>query len=275
MGQRPRAWVEDEREREREIREQRKRDERERRERLDNFGEDVSITGQSITSSKGDVEQAVESIDVGEIIRQHAAEKWNTASRGQKTMFNPCWRRSDSGTSCYVHNGNNTFYDTGEEASGGPARAMALGKGIIGRPGRRLSGERWGMVLDALRDDGYNIPVWIPEHGSDRSDGGTYDQTPLWALRKAAVALNVLPEDAFITRESGGGTYQGFGRQTYDQTLDELEALDIDHGRDRDGDSANTMPSRVEAGLEKEPEDRDEQVVQLFKEMGRQQQQSE
>lgn len=119
--------------------------------------------------------------------------------------------------------------------------------------------------------------MWIPERGSERSDGSTYEKTPLWALRKAAVALRVLPSDGFVTRESDdGGSYEGFpGRVTFDRTLDELEALGIDHGRDRDGSSANNLPTRVEAGLEKEPEDKDEEIVQLFKEMGRQQRQSE
>ena len=99
-------------------------------------------------------------------------------------MFDPSWRRSTSGTSCYVNHRNDTFYDTGEEASGGPARAMALGKGIISQPGDPLLGERWGMTLDALRGAGYHVPLWIPERRSKRSDGGTYEKTPLWALRK-------------------------------------------------------------------------------------------
>ena len=81
----------------------------------------------------------------------------------------------------------------------------------------------------------------------------------------------------FVTRESDdGGTYEGFpGQVTFDRTLDELEALDIDHGCDRDGDSTNILPTRVEAGLEKEPESKEEKVIQIVKEMGRQQRQSD
>lgn len=271
-----RSWVRAEREREREQREQRREEERKRRERLENFDGTVTATGQTLTPSKADIKAAIESIDVGEIVRKYACDRWDTGSRGRKTMFDPSWRDSNSGTSCYVNHGNNTFYDTGKEAGGGSARAMALGKRIITQPGDPLSGELWGMTLNALRRAGYNVPIWIPERGSKRSDGGTYEKTPLWALRKAAVALNILPPDAFVTRQSDdGGTYQGFpGRESFDRTLDELKALDIDHGRDRDR-STNNLPTRVEAGLEKEPENKEEKIVQIFKEIGRQQRQSE
>jgi hypothetical protein len=270
-----RSWVGTEREYERRRKEKRAQEGRQRRERLEDLDGAVTTTGQTVTPSKGDIGDAVEAIDVGEVVRKYASDRWDTETRGQKTMFDPSWRDSNSGTSCYVNHSNNTFYDTGNEAGGGPARAMALGKRIISHPGDRLSGERWGMTLDALRSAGYNVPLWVPERGSKHSDGRTYDQTPLWALRKAALALNILPADGFVTRESdGGGTYEGFpGRVTFDRTLDELEALGIDHGRDRDG-SANNLPSRVEAGLEKEPENKDEKIVQIFKEMGRQQRQS-
>ena len=272
-----RSWVEAEREQERKEREQRAQEDRERRQRLDNLKGTVTVSGQSITPSKGDIEQAVEAIDVADVVRKYASDRWDTKTRGQKTMFDPSWRTSSSGTSCYVNHSNNTFYDTGKEAGGGPARAMALGKRIISQPGDPLSGERWGMTLDALRGAGYHVPMWIPERGSKRSDGGTYEKTPLWALRKAAVALRVLPADGFVTRESDdGGTYEGFpGRVTFDRTLDELEALGIDHGRDRDGGSANNLPTRVEAGLEKEPESKEQQIVQIFKEIGRRHRQSD
>lgn len=63
------------------------------------------------------------------------------------------------------------------------------------------------------------------------------------------------------------GTYEGFpGRETFDRTLDELEALDIDHGREHTG-STNTLPTRAEAGLEKEPGDDGEAAAQALAEV--------
>ena len=188
-----RSWVEAEREHERKENERRAQEERECRERIDNLDGDVTPSGQSITPSKGDIEQAVEAIDVAEIVRKYASDRWDTETRGPKTMFDPSWRTSNSGTSCYVNHSNNTFYDTGKEAGGGPARAMVLGKRIISQPGDPLSGERWGMTPDALRNAGYNIPMWVPERGSKRSDGGTYEKTLYWTLKKAAVALGFSP----------------------------------------------------------------------------------
>ncbi|MFC7007947.1 hypothetical protein [Halalkalicoccus salilacus] len=74
------------------------------------------------------------------------------------------------------------------------------------------------------------------------------------------------PPDAFVTRESDdGGTYEGFpGRGTFDRTLDELEAIGIAHGWDRRGESANTLPTRVEAGLTDEPDDDEERAVRAM-----------
>jgi hypothetical protein len=45
---------------------------------------------------------------------------------------------------------------------------------------------------------------------------------------------------------------------------DELEDLGIDHGRDRDGDSANKQPTRAELGLEKDPETRKEKLRRVL-----------
>jgi len=75
--------------------------------------------------------------------------------------------------------------------------------------------------------------VWIPEADSDRVDGGTYDQMPFWAVRKAAVALEVCPEDAFIDRKGENGTYEGFpGYETYNETLAGIEDAGLKHGRE-------------------------------------------
>lgn len=55
---------------------------------------------------------------------------------------------------------------------------MALGKSITTDASDDLNGEEWGEAVAALRDAGYDIPIWIPETGSQRKSGGTYDEMP-------------------------------------------------------------------------------------------------
>ena len=170
------------------------------------------------------------------MIRNYASDEWDSgADMPDKTEFNPLWRSSKSGRSCYVNHETNRFGDPGDGGGGYAAKAMALGKGIISTANDDLTGEQWAEAVDALRDAGYDVPVWTPERGSQRRDGSTYDRMPFWAMRTAAVALGVLPEDGFTTRTSDDGTeYLGFpGAETYNAALDEIEAIGLDHGRER------------------------------------------
>ncbi|CDK39185.1 uncharacterized protein BN903_168 [Halorubrum sp. AJ67] len=75
--------------------------------------------------------------------------------------------------------------------------------------------------------------MWIPEAESDCVDGETYGQMPFWAVRKAAVALEICPEGAFIEREGENGTYKGFpGYETYNETLKAIGDAGLRHERD-------------------------------------------
>lgn len=61
----------------------------------------------------------------------------------------------------------------------------------------------------------------------------------MWALRSAALALGIVesPDDFTPKEGDSGGTYQGFdGTEPYNRTLDALEALGFDTGRERVGD---------------------------------------
>ncbi|GAA5434840.1 hypothetical protein Hjap01_04332 [Haloarcula japonica] len=131
---------------------------------------------------------------------------------------------------------------------------MALATGILSDADADLDGEDYWTAVDELRSAGYDIPVWIPEAGAERVDGGTYDQMPFWAVRKAAVALEVCPEDAFVDREGEDGTYEGFpGYETYNETLSAIEDAGLNHGRDpvtpeddgADGESESPAESPV------------------------------
>jgi putative DNA primase/helicase len=234
------AWVEDERKAEQRA-EQRRRAARERRaERKEEL--DGDLEGQPITPFIQDVYDDVDDLDVREVIRKHASDKWDTSDRSHETTFDPSWRRSGSGKSCAIPNGGNTFANNGDKGGGGgPATAMALGEGIISDPSQDVEGGDWWDTVDALRDTGYEIRVWTPEKGTPRHDGDEYDKMPFWAVRKAAVALGVVPPEAFDEKETDDGdTYLGFpGPKTYNNALEAIEDAGLEHGREY----ADTGPS--------------------------------
>jgi putative DNA primase/helicase len=226
------TWVEAERERERERQRQREAALQRREERLAEL--DETLGGRPITPFKEDVYEAVENVDITEIARHYASDAYDTDPNQPRPQFDPCWRHSESGQSCFVDEQANTFGDSKVNAGGGPAKLMALATGIISNADADLAGEDYWAAVDELRSAGYDIPVWVPEAGSDRVDGGTYDQMPFWAVRKAAVALEICPEDAFVDREGEDGTYEGFpGYETYNETLEAIEGAGLNHGRER------------------------------------------
>ena len=225
------AWVDTEREREREREQRRKAALQRRQERLEEL--DDALKGRPITPFKEDVYEGVENVDVTEIARHYASDAYDTDPNQPRPQFDPCWRHSESGQSCFVDEQANTFGDSKVNAGGGPAKLMALATGIISDADADLNGEDYWAAVDELRSAGYDIPVWIPEAGSDRVDGGTYDQMPFWAVRKTAVTLDICPEDAFVEREGENGTYEGFpGYETYNETLEAIEDAGLRHGRD-------------------------------------------
>ena len=188
-------------------------------------------------------------VDVRDVLREHAADEWRTSDRGHEITFKPSWRDSGSGESCaveWVSNDSddpsdpsvgNGFVDNSCDGSGGPAKAYALGTGIID-PGKHaaaesLHGRAWADAVEGLRSEGYPIPMYVPEAGSEGPDGEPYEKTPLWGLRKAAVALGVCGRDDFVERETDSGeTYRGFEGPTYNAVLRALGDAGIDHGRE-------------------------------------------
>jgi putative DNA primase/helicase len=226
------AWIDAERERERERQQRREAALQRRQKRLEEL--DGALEGRPITPFKEDVYEAVKNVDITEIARHYASDAYDTDPNQPRPQFHPCWRHSESGQSCFVDEQANTFGDSKVNAGGEPAKLMALATGIVSDADADLDGEDYWAAVDELRSAGYDIPVWIPEAGSDRVDGGTYDQMPFWAVRKAAVALEVCPEGAFVNREGEDGTYEGFpGYETYNETLEAIKAAGLKHGRER------------------------------------------
>jgi len=204
-----------------------------------------AYSGVGVVTDRAEQQAAIESIDVREVVKEHAADRYNTSSRPHETTFDPSWRTSGSGKSCAIPNGENGFIDNGCDAGGGPVTAYALGNGYLADPTHSL-GDDYGDVVDEMRAEGYNIPVWVPDATSEE-----YDETPLWAVRNGAVALEVLEPGEFVERETDDGeTYPGFpDAETYNAALDALEDAGVDHGREY-ADAAADPDSDVEDGWE-------------------------
>jgi len=210
-------------------------------------------------------------VDVRDVIQEYATDEWLTADRGHEVTFRPCWRSSNSGESCAVPrvsvnpdtgevSAGNGFVDNKCNGSGDPAKAYALGTGIIepsqDAAAHSLNGKQWADAIEGLRDDGYPIPIFIPEAGSKDADGETYEKTPLWGLRKAAVALDVCDKDDFVEHETDDGeTYLGFDGATYDAVLRAVDAAGIDHGREPIG--TDTRSAYYDADLDEFVDDGD------------------
>jgi len=223
-------------------------------------------SGAKIVTEKSEFNAALETIDVRDVVKHHASDAYDTSTRPHEINFNAAWRGSGSGKSCAIPNGGNTFIDNGCSAGGGPVFAYALGEGIIRAgekaPTRSLTAEEFGEALDAMRSDGYNIPVYVPAADDE------YDQTPLWGLRKAALALGVVDSrDEFKEHETDDGeTYLGFDAATYNSVLDALDDEGIDHGRTK-VDATTDRPTADELGLggvEEDPEQAAQNVLALL-----------
>lgn len=195
-------------------------------------------------------------VDVRDVIQEYAADEWDTSNRGHEITFDPSWRDSNSGESCAVVDTDpdtgevsvgNVFIDNGADGGKqrcGPAKAYALGTGILptaddpdktekeNAAAESLDGKQWADAVEGLRADGYPVPVYIPEAGSEAPDGEPYEQTPLWGLRKAAVALDVCTPADFVEHDTDDGeTYLGFDAPTYNAVLRALDDEGINHGR--------------------------------------------
>jgi putative DNA primase/helicase len=132
------AWVEAERERDRGRQQRREAALQRRQERREEL--DGSLAGRPITPFKRDVYEAVEAVDIAEVARQYASDAYDTDPGQARPQFDPCWRHSVSGQSCFVDEQRNTFGDSKVNDGGGPATLMALATGIVSSADQRLAG---------------------------------------------------------------------------------------------------------------------------------------
>jgi hypothetical protein len=154
------AWLEDHREKE-----QRTQD-RERQEiPADEIPDDLETT-----DDLDIVTSAIEAVPVDDLVRQTvgaAVEGVDTDHSSDGIRFDPPWRHSESGESCFAD--SEKFYDPdGAYGGGGPLAFIAAERGIIRRPGDDLTGSDYWRAVNALREFGYEIPYFEGADGRHR-----------------------------------------------------------------------------------------------------------
>ncbi|PHQ39916.1 hypothetical protein DJ69_03605 [Halorubrum persicum] len=233
-----RAWVEAEREREQREQEARRRARERRRERKAEMGDTADTA--PITPFISDVFDAIDRLDIETVADRTVVHQWTDRASGKrdnsgdgKRAFIPIWGpNAETGNANFISRDDGIWVDTGDDHAGGPVKMALIAEENWSR-GETPSGEDWRRGLSYLRSKGFDIPLWTPDARSTTPDGDDYEQMPYWAVRKAAVALGVLPEDAFITAQSDQGEYQRFpGPETYNHALAAIEEAGLEHGRE-------------------------------------------
>ena len=142
------AWLEDQQEADQEH------SERERKRiPADEIPDDLETTDDlNVIKSK------IEGIDVREVARS-LADEWDTDPGREPKRFDPPWRYSERGDSCFAT--RDKFVDDANSGKGGGAlEFVALERGILNSPGDKLRGRDYWRAVNALRDEGYNIPYY-------------------------------------------------------------------------------------------------------------------
>ncbi|ELZ96601.1 hypothetical protein [Haloferax sulfurifontis] len=236
------AWVEDEREEEQRAQAAR---ERARENRPD-------PSELALTTDVRDIYDALDRLDAESVAERTIVHQWTDQASGKtdnsssgKRAFIPIWGRNSNGSATYIDLEKGTFVDTGDGNKHGTAVEMALIAEENWTKGDIAKGSDWATGVDHLRGLGFSIPVWIPEAGSEKRDGEeAYETMPFWAVRQAAVALGVLPEDAFVRKQGDDGrSFKAFpGATTYNRALAALEDEGFDHGREYMTDDGERPP---------------------------------
>jgi putative DNA primase/helicase len=110
------------------------------------------------------VNAKIEAIDCRDVARD-VADEWDTAPGRDPPRFDPPWRTSKSGTSCYVD--REKFVDLkGGTSGGGPLRLVAVATEIISTPRKKLRGDDYWRAIAELRKLGYDIPYFTGSSGT-------------------------------------------------------------------------------------------------------------
>ena len=106
---------------------------------------------------------AVEAIDCRHVARD-LADDWDTSPGRDQPRFNPPWRSSESGTSCFVN--ASRYVDLKEDRKGGgPLNLVARATGILRDSGHDLRGRDYWLAVNELRKLGYHVPYFEGKSG--------------------------------------------------------------------------------------------------------------
>lgn len=119
----------------------------------------ISLDDMEKTSHVEDVIDAVNRLDIREIVKKYASDEYDTSNRTSEITFNPSWRDSESGKSCAIPHGDNKFIDNEVNESVGTVKAYALGVGIIHDATESLQDRKFWRAVEGLRMEGYDIPI--------------------------------------------------------------------------------------------------------------------
>lgn len=120
------------------------------------------------------IARAVEQINVKQLAAD-IADDWDTAPGRDPPRFDPSWRSSSSGTSCYAD--RDKFVDLKEGKKGGGAlKLIARERRIITDCGHKLEGEDYWKAIAELRKEGYDIPRFTGQKGTHPDNLGLHEQ---------------------------------------------------------------------------------------------------
>jgi len=120
------------------------------------------------------IARAVEDIDVKQLAADLAAE-WDTAPGRDPPRFEPSWRSSSSGTSCYAD--RDKYVDLKEgKCGGGALKLVARDRGIITDSRHKLQGDDYWKAIAELRKEGYDIPRFTGSRGTHPDNLGLHEE---------------------------------------------------------------------------------------------------
>lgn len=117
---------------------------------------------------------AIEGIDVQDLARS-VADDYDTDAGRDPPRFDPGWRTSDSGTSCFAY--RNKWYDITEGGGGGPLALIARDRGLVRSCDRTVKGDDFWVAVNELRKEGYHIPRFRGHDGQHADALRLHDDT--------------------------------------------------------------------------------------------------
>lgn len=220
--------------------EQHEEEQKARQEAYEKFDFDGERSETGVTTNQYEVDAAIANVDLEKYLKSEGfVQKWDTDNRSDNTVsFSPAeWRNpSKEANSCFYspsggRDGSPTFTDRKEGWTAGIINIIAYAEGITGHPSETPTGEDWAKAVDALRERGEKIPVYLPDIEDEDHD---YDRIGLQRIAKAALALGIADEDDIVERDGTHGSYTDIdNNEVYNETLEELEDQGINHGRQK------------------------------------------